>query len=78
MHHVLLSMCCYLYHHHCCDPPNHVLPSSYRYWVWLPTLQTLEENGVLDESPQFEDLGMPNGSYLPVLHVYWNDDLTVA
>lgn len=40
--------------------------------------QTLEENGVPDETPEFEDHNVPTDYYIPVLHVYWNDDLTVA
>eukprot|EP00197_Chlamydomonas_leiostraca_P010318 CAMPEP_0202859012 /NCGR_PEP_ID=MMETSP1391-20130828/1316_1 /ASSEMBLY_ACC=CAM_ASM_000867 /TAXON_ID=1034604 /ORGANISM="Chlamydomonas leiostraca, Strain SAG 11-49" /LENGTH=155 /DNA_ID=CAMNT_0049538009 /DNA_START=289 /DNA_END=756 /DNA_ORIENTATION=- len=40
--------------------------------------KTLEENGVPDETPVFEDLRVPTDAFIPVLHVYWNDDLTVA
>mmetsp|Transcript_958 Transcript_958/g.2948 ORF Transcript_958/g.2948 Transcript_958/m.2948 type:complete len:174 (+) Transcript_958:409-930(+) len=39
---------------------------------------TLDENGILDEVPEFEGLNVPTDYYVPVLHVYWNDDLTVA
>jgi len=39
---------------------------------------TLDENGVPDEVPEFEDLNVPTDYYVPVIHVYWNDDLTVA
>ncbi len=39
---------------------------------------TLAENGVPDESADFEDVGLQGDSYVPVLHVYWTDDLTVA
>ena len=39
---------------------------------------TLDENGILDEVPEFEGLNVPTDYYIPVLHVYWNDDLTVA
>jgi len=39
---------------------------------------TLEENGITDEVPEFEALNVPTDYYIPVLHVYWNDDLTVA
>ncbi|PNW78294.1 hypothetical protein CHLRE_09g403200v5 [Chlamydomonas reinhardtii] len=39
---------------------------------------TLEENGVPDETPVFEDHHVPTDYFIPVLHVYWNDDLTVA
>ena len=40
--------------------------------------KTLQENGVADESGTFESLDMPSDYHIPVLHVYWNDDLTVA
>lgn len=40
--------------------------------------QTLSENGVADESPTFEALDLPTDFHIPVLHAYWNDDLTVA
>lgn len=40
--------------------------------------QTLSENGVADESPTFEALDLPSDFHAPVLHAYWNDDLTVA
>eukprot|EP00603_Paraphysomonas_imperforata_P009145 CAMPEP_0114413142 /NCGR_PEP_ID=MMETSP0103-20121206/700_1 /TAXON_ID=37642 ORGANISM="Paraphysomonas imperforata, Strain PA2" /NCGR_SAMPLE_ID=MMETSP0103 /ASSEMBLY_ACC=CAM_ASM_000201 /LENGTH=140 /DNA_ID=CAMNT_0001581203 /DNA_START=283 /DNA_END=705 /DNA_ORIENTATION=+ len=39
---------------------------------------TLEENGVLDETETFYDLGINDDFYIPVLHIYYNDDLTVA
>ncbi len=32
----------------------------------------------MDESTEFEDHHINNDFYVPVLHVYWNDDLTVA
>jgi hypothetical protein len=40
--------------------------------------RTLDENGLPDEAPGFEDTGLPPDYYVPVLHAYWNDDLTVA
>lgn len=40
--------------------------------------KTLAENGVSDETAAFEDLLVNSEDYIPVLHVYWNDDLTVA
>lgn len=39
---------------------------------------TLEENRVVDETRTFEDLMIPTDYFVPVLHCYWNDDLTVA
>lgn len=40
--------------------------------------KTLKENGVPDEKSELEDYHVPTDFYIPVLHVYWNDDLTVA
>lgn len=40
--------------------------------------KTLQENGVVDESGIFESLDMHGDYHVPVLHLYWNDDLTVA
>jgi hypothetical protein len=40
--------------------------------------KTLQENGLVDESGTYEALDMPSDYHVPVLHVYWNDDLTVA
>ncbi|KAK9806145.1 hypothetical protein WJX72_003194 [[Myrmecia] bisecta] len=44
----------------------------------LDMSHTLAENGVLDESADFEEVGLQSECYIPVLHVYWTDDLTVA
>ena len=38
----------------------------------------LEENGVPDVSDEFESLGVDADLYIPVIHVYFNDDLTYA
>lgn len=40
--------------------------------------QTPAENGVTEESDLYESLDMPHDSFIPVLHLHWNDDLTVA
>mmetsp|Transcript_10684 Transcript_10684/g.13988 ORF Transcript_10684/g.13988 Transcript_10684/m.13988 type:complete len:110 (+) Transcript_10684:3-332(+) len=39
---------------------------------------TLSENGLDDESIEFEKLGINDDYYIPVLHLYFNDDLTIA
>lgn len=39
---------------------------------------TLEENGVPDEVSDFQELHIPTDYYIPVIHLYWTDDLTVA
>ena len=43
----------------------------------LDMAKTLEDNGIIDESDEFESLGLPNDYYIPALHIYFNDDLTV-
>ncbi|KAG5177610.1 cytochrome b5 [Tribonema minus] len=40
--------------------------------------KTLEENGVVDDSDAFGKLGADADCSAPVLHIYFNDDLTVA
>lgn len=40
--------------------------------------QTLEGNGIADDSEVFEKLGIDNDVYTPVIHIYFNDDLTIA
>lgn len=47
-------------------------------FVVLNMSQTLEENGILDESDKFVDLGMDYDFYIPSLHIYYNDDLTIG
>ncbi len=38
--------------------------------------QTLGENGVVDDSAAFEDVGVDADLFIPAVHVYFNDDLT--
>nr|CCC93292.1 conserved hypothetical protein [Trypanosoma congolense IL3000] len=40
--------------------------------------KTLDENGVVDESEEFESLGLNADYYIPALHLYYDDDLTEA
>ena len=47
-------------------------------FVTLKMDKTLEENGVNDESDTFNELGMDEDIYIPTLHIYFNDDLTIA
>ncbi|KAJ3225610.1 Cytochrome b5 domain-containing protein 1 [Chytriomyces hyalinus] len=51
-------------------------------WKRLGTLldmnTTLEENGVKDEGLLMEKLGMDEEQYLPTIHLYFSDDLTIA
>ena len=43
----------------------------------LDMSKTLEDNNIPDESDVFEKLGLPNDYYIPALHIYFSDDLTV-
>eukprot|EP00462_Mataza_sp_D1_P002956 CAMPEP_0175102324 /NCGR_PEP_ID=MMETSP0086_2-20121207/8367_1 /TAXON_ID=136419 /ORGANISM="Unknown Unknown, Strain D1" /LENGTH=223 /DNA_ID=CAMNT_0016377109 /DNA_START=33 /DNA_END=704 /DNA_ORIENTATION=+ len=38
---------------------------------------TLEDNGVPDESEEFAALSIDEDQYIPAIHIYFNDDLTV-
>eukprot|EP00996_Jenningsia_fusiforme_P002606 NODE_3431_length_978_cov_50.824543_g3153_i0.p1 GENE.NODE_3431_length_978_cov_50.824543_g3153_i0~~NODE_3431_length_978_cov_50.824543_g3153_i0.p1 ORF type:complete len:212 (-),score=41.72 NODE_3431_length_978_cov_50.824543_g3153_i0:219-854(-) len=40
--------------------------------------KTLAENGIEDESEEFSTLGLPDDYYIPAIHLYFNDDLTVG
>jgi len=40
--------------------------------------KNLTENGVVDEADDFEELEIDDDYYYPILHVYFNDDLTTA
>eukprot|EP00758_Cryptobia_borreli_P004690 Tbor_TRINITY_DN4522_c1_g1::TRINITY_DN4522_c1_g1_i4::g.15839::m.15839 len=53
---------------------RHDLDSS---WT-LDMQKTLEENGIKDESEEFESLGLSSDHYIPAVHLYFNDDLTVG
>ena len=39
---------------------------------------TMEQNDIPDESEDFVDLNLDEDSYIPCVHIYYNDDLTVA
>lgn len=39
---------------------------------------TLEQNGMKDDSDAFEKVGMNDDEWLPIVHLYFSDDLTVA
>ena len=40
--------------------------------------KTMEENDIPDESEDFVDLNLDEDMYIPCVHLYYNDDLTVA
>lgn len=44
----------------------------------LDMQKTLEANGIVDESDEFESLGLNADFYIPAIHLYYNDDLTVG
>eukprot|EP00899_Mesostigma_viride_P013111 jgi/Mesvir1/21800/Mv04191-RA.1 len=39
---------------------------------------TLDQNGIKDEGDAFSDLSIPDDYFIPVIHLYYNDDLSVA
>jgi hypothetical protein len=39
--------------------------------------KTLDDNGIFDESEEFEAVGLSADFYVPAVHLYFNDDLTV-
>lgn len=49
-----------------------------RLGVLLDMTLTLEANGIKDEAPLFESLHMDEEEWLPVIHLYFSDDLTIA
>ena len=40
--------------------------------------KSLGDNGVIDESDDFGTMGMPLDLVVPILHIHYTDDLTVA
>lgn len=40
--------------------------------------KTLEENGIVDERKTYEELEIPESEwYIPAIHLYFNDDLSI-
>lgn len=44
----------------------------------LDMSKSLEKNGILDERDELLELGMQLDDYIPAIHLYFNDDLTIA
>ena len=44
----------------------------------LDMAQTLEQNGIADERAELIELGIHPDEYIPAIHLYFNDDLTIA
>ena len=40
--------------------------------------KNLEENGIPDETDELLELGIDLEEYIPAVHLYFNDDLTIA
>ena len=38
----------------------------------------LDGNGIIDDSDEMKKLGLPTEDYIPCMHLYFNDDLTIA
>ena len=38
----------------------------------------LEQNGIPDEREELVELGIQDDEYIPAIHLYFNDDLTIA
>jgi hypothetical protein len=49
-----------------------------RLGLMLEMNQSLEENGIPDDREKFENVELNEDDWLPVLHLYFSDDLTVA
>ena len=43
----------------------------------LDMAKNLEQNGIEDERETMIDLGMKTDEYIPAIHLYFNDDLTI-
>ena len=39
---------------------------------------TLDENGIPDDTDEFEDLNIDPDFYIPTIQLYFSDDLTIA
>ena len=39
---------------------------------------TLDANGIRDETATFDDLSIDTDWYIPIIHLYFSDDLSVA
>ena len=40
--------------------------------------KTLDENDIPDEREEYIDLGIDEDAYIPAIHLFYNDDLTIA
>jgi len=45
-------------------------------FVQIEMSRTLEQLGIVDESRVFEHVGINEDHYMPIVHIYFNDDLT--
>jgi len=49
-----------------------------RLGIELDLTKTLTENGIPDETAEYIKLGMDPAQYIPAIHLYFEDDMTVA
>eukprot|EP01136_Pigoraptor_vietnamica_P002180 Opistho-1_new@29777 len=57
---------------------SHAASYTWKYMGKALDMQgTLEMNGIYDEGDEFSRLAMDEDEFLPAIHVYFNDDLTV-
>ena len=40
--------------------------------------KNLEDNGIPDEKDELSELGIDLEEYIPAIHLYFNDNLTIA
>ena len=40
--------------------------------------KSLEANGLIDDTDEMKRLGLPTEEYVPAVHLYFNDDLTIS
>ena len=59
----------------CCVPR---VPARRQAFVPAVMDKTLEENGIVDDDMELERLGLDEDGFTPVIHIYFNDDLTIA
>lgn len=44
----------------------------------LDMAKTLDGNGIPDDAPLMQQLGMDEHAFKPIIHLYYNDDLTIC
>ena len=44
----------------------------------LDMSKSLDENGINDDTKELQELGLATEEYIPAIHIYYNDDLTIV